>query len=740
MPVNRRSLRAIGLSLVAALGFLGATPDTRAEPPAVEIHPLDCGDTFPCPPEIQRRVDFWVKVFRTWRTDQLIFHDRAYPARVYSVISSKYSCSESHSARPVRAERERIEKLLRTLAKKLTWKKPGWTEEELAYLELFPEKDPDEIIRASNRVRCQQGNRDRFEEALKRYGRYKNYILETLRKHNLSEDLLYLPFVESAYNPKAYSRAGAAGLWQIMPATARKLGLQLDATMDERFDPRRATWAAAKYLRGSTDRLTEVARELDGSIQPAQVNPFVVTSYNYGVTGMARAIRSVGTDYIEVLNKYRSRSFRTAVRNFYSSFLAARYVARNTDKYFGRIQTEGEQAVTQVALEHPTSVDRIVDVFGVHRDTIERLNPALTRYVWKGWRLIPSGYTLNLPFRSGGWQAQVSHLESLPPEQPQLSGRQYVVQRGDTACQIARAFAVKCRDLIQLNALGRRALIRVGQKLDIPGKAKPTTSQRVASAEDGYYTVRRGDTACEIARSFKINCRELIRSNGLGTRAIIHIGQKLRIPGLDKSSTKVAAAQDAGREESEQAEKVPESEPQQSASEEKEPKTGNEPIPGLMEEIDVAVRVEHGSSGTRYTTKVLPEETLGHYADWLGLGGTTRLREMNGIAHGENLRSGSRVVLPISDDAERLAFEASRFEFHQTLVDELNQHYSVTGIEDYVVKLGDTMWKIARRHNVPYWFLRRANANVGNPVIGQHVRVPVLQARKESSQPMVENN
>jgi membrane-bound lytic murein transglycosylase D len=714
------------------VAFLLLVSASHAKPPVVESHDLQCNDAFPCPPEIHRRVDFWIKVFRTWGTDQIVFHDRAHPARVYSVITSKATCRHSRSAHAVEAERKRVEQMLRTVAKKATWAKPGWTREERAYLDLFPNKDPDEIAGAANRVRCQEGNRDRFQEALKRYGRYKNIIIDVLKKYNLSEDILYLPFVESAYNPQAYSSAGAAGLWQIMPATARKLGLQLDATMDERFDPHRATLAAVKYLRRSTDVLTEVARELDGSVKPAQVNPFVITSYNYGITGMARAIRSVGPDYIDVLDKYRSQSFRTAVRNFYASFLAARYVARNADKYFGKVETDDELDVAQVVLKQPTSVERIVRVFGVGEDTIKGLNPALTRYVWKGWRLMPGGYALNIPRRAGGWDKQVSKLEQLPPEQPQLSGRKYVVARGDTACEIAKAFSVHCRDLIQLNSLGRRALIRVGQKLDIPGQPKPTASQRVASAQDGHYVVRKGDTACEIARSFRMDCRQLIRVNGLGSRAIIHIGQKLRIPGLE-GKTQVAKAEPKAGKDAEGS----------AGDEQAESGAGpenNGPIPDLMAEIDVAVRVVQADGKTRYLARVLPEETLGHYADWLGLGGTRELRKMNNISSSGELRSGEAIELPISDDTERLAFESDRFEFHQTLVDEFNQHYTVTGVDDYTVKPGDTLWRIAERHNIPYWVLRRINHDTDSPRIGETVRVPVVAARREDKKPMVENN
>ncbi|HSH43164.1 MAG TPA: LysM peptidoglycan-binding domain-containing protein [Arenicellales bacterium] len=773
MPMNFRCFDSVRAAACAAfMLILLNTPASAAGPPVVERHDLECGDTFPCPAEIQRRVDFWIKVFSTWGTDQLVFHDRENPARVYSVITSRHACHRARSARSVEAERSRIEDMLRTLARKATWEEPGWTREELAYLELFPQRDPDEIARAAEKVRCQTGNRDRFREALGRYGRYRSHILKVLREHRLSEDIIYLPFVESAYNPRAYSRAGAAGLWQIMPATARRLGLQLDATLDERFDPRRASWAAAKYLRHSTDVLSEVAREeIGGLVQPSRINPFVITSYNYGVTGMARAIRSVGPDFMQVLNNYRSKSFRTAVRNFYASFLAARYVARNAERYFGPVETDGDMVIAQVALTRPTSVDRIVDVLGVDRDTLEQLNPALTRYVWKGWRLIPEGYALNLPDREGGWESRVARLESLPAEDPQLSGRTYVVQRGDTACQIARVFDVQCRDLIQLNGLGRRALIRVGQTLDIPGKPKPTASQRVASARDGYYTVRRGDTACEIAASFGVECRELIRTNGLGDRAIIHIGQQLRIPGMkgtappeDGEYTVQRGDTACGIARSFQVDcrelirvnglgrqavirpgrklRIPglRHDTQIADAEGAGESGSNIPLPEVMADIDVAVRVVDRDGGARYLTTVLPEETLGHYADWLGLGGTTALRELNGMSPSRRLRSGESVELPISSDQERLAFEAARFEFHQTLVDEFKQHYRITGLDDYTITSGDTLWSIASRHDIPYWFLRRVNGNMASPAVGQRIRVPVVAARNDARQPMVEEN
>ena len=141
-----------------------------------------------------------------------------------------------------------------------------------------------------------------------------------LAENNLPPDIRYLPFVESSYNPAAHSKAGAAGLWQIMPATARSLGLELNATQDERLEPEAATRAAAKYLVDATRRLLKVSRSKNASIQPELVNPFVITSYNYGVNGMRRAINRIGPDYMQVLNRYKSPSFQVAVEKLLCQF------------------------------------------------------------------------------------------------------------------------------------------------------------------------------------------------------------------------------------------------------------------------------------------------------------------------------------------------------------------------------------------------------------------------------------
>lgn len=650
--------------------------------PAVEKHNLNCGDTFPCPPEIQRRVDFWVMVFRKWNTNQVIFHDTNRPERVYSVKKTKFTCSRKKAAKSVERERSRIKNGLLGVAKKLTQAEPKYSKDEKELLALFPTKNAKEVKRAAYNVRCQQGNRDRFLEALKRYEFYKDHILQVLRDADLSEDILYLPFVESAYNPRAYSRVGAAGLWQIMPRTARTLGLQLSATIDERFDPEAATRAAARYLRRSTDKLTAKAKEEVPSVTRSQINPFVITSYNYGVSGMWRAIDRMGPDYIAVLKKYKSPGFRTAVRNFYSSFLAARYVAQNAQRYFGDISVDNEFRYSVVVLKQSTSAQRVSKVFGVPGDELRKLNPALTRNVWKGWRLIPDGYSLHLPYRKDQWQKQVARLDRLKPESPLLSGNQYVVVRGDTACEIARVHRIGCRDLIQLNNLGRRALIRVGQKLEIPAKAgtattvaskKPEPKVQVATAETKY------------------------------------VDSSNSTPNVNDST--VATAEPRAIQDS------------------------SEVYQQLIDNISVDVVAGKKNGEWVFSIFVEPEETMGHYADWLGIGSTRSIRKLNGIKSSRQIIVGKQIQLPAKTDEQIKAFEAKRTEYHKTLVDEFQQHYQILEVRQYRVRSGDSMWKIAKNHELPYWVLTRMNPRAKTPAVGDTLTIPVAKARKPSREP-----
>ena len=292
-------IRTRSIAIVSIVFVILASGSAHAAKPLdkpVGLYPLQCDETFSCPESLLPRVGFWVEVFSRWNTNTAIFHDKENPHRVYSTLGRKEGCRRSRDGDSISRERKRIKRALERLADHVANNKP-LKESQLLLRKQFEGETSKQILAASKRVRCQSGNKDRMREALAQFQLYRPTILDALESQNLTPELQYLPFVESAFNPNALSHVGAAGLWQIMPATGRSLGLQVDSRVDERYDPKSATYAAALYFRNSVDDLSETAFENGHTVNSKELNPFVITSYNYGVRGMERAIKQVGLDY-----------------------------------------------------------------------------------------------------------------------------------------------------------------------------------------------------------------------------------------------------------------------------------------------------------------------------------------------------------------------------------------------------------------------------------------------------------
>ena len=829
----------------------------------VKRHKITCNADFPCPRRLRPRVDFWIDVYTRWTSKDAVLHDSNKPDRVYDVIRG-HSCKGRKGSTLVKRQRAAIAGELRSLAKKITKRKKVWGTQARHLLQMFPRRDPAEMRRAAANIRCQGGNRDRFRKALQRHGTYRSMVQNVLRKSGLPPDTQYLPFVESLYNPAAYSHLGAAGLWQIMPSTARSLGLKLNATVDERLDPEAASWAAARYLKDSRRRLKRSAQRKRPKIRSGELNPFVITSYNYGVNGMERAIKKLGPDFMRVLERYRSRKFRVAVKNFYASFLAARHVAQNSTRYFGKVSANPKLRYRTLTLKRPTSVDRLQAVFGVSTKQLKKLNPALTRYVWKGWRPVPKGYRLRLPAKRDGWGSEVRRLSAMGPERDVEGVFGYIVKRGDSVCSIARVFGVPCRELLAMNRLGKRGLIRVGQTLQVPSKSV-TAKRSAVPANPGSYIVRRGDTGCGIAKRFAVGCHGLLVANQLTTNSILQPGYKLIIPGvltgLSATTSYTVRQGDSVCEISKrlsvtcddllsansitmsdlifpgQTLRVPRRQPGTVArvTDTKQRRSDNTPskttesnlsasdegvsvkgmtveyvvrkgdsackiasgfetncakllkhnglnrtsviVPGqilqvpdvpvdladvlilesdekitdtepglpsdqtqtlasvnpLDREIDLAIQTATRDGKVVHRINVEPEETIGHYSDWLKLGSTKSIRALNGFDNKQQLHLGQVLLLPVKDEAQSARFERERRDYHRVLVEEFKEHYVITQVTDYITKRGDSLWQLARTRQIPSWLIMRYNPILRSnaPVVGQNLKMPSIRQRED---------
>ncbi|MBX3707963.1 MAG: transglycosylase SLT domain-containing protein [Pseudomonadales bacterium] len=405
------------------------------------------------PPGLAPDIDFWRRVFAEVSNDEGLVHDDQRLDIVYEIVRLPDNHTNADRRQVSGAATRKYADLLSGLAK---GKRTGLSPDERRILALWGQDvDNRTLAAASQRVRFQLGQADRFRAGLVRSGRWERFIERTLAQAGVPAELIALPHVESAYDPGARSHVGAAGLWQFMPGTAKDY-MRLDAVVDERMDPYRATEAAARLLRHNYG--------VTGSW------PTAITAYNHGAGGMRRAISQLGTDDIEaVVRRYRGPAFGFASRNFYVSFLAAADVRANAERYFGKLERESPDPSQVLELPHYAPVDALEEILRIDRQTLARHNPSLQPIVWSGGRHVPRGHRLYLPPRPG--LDPLALLAAAPADRwasAQQGDQYHVVRPGETLSTIAPRYGARVTDLVALNRLGNANSIRAGQRLALP--------------------------------------------------------------------------------------------------------------------------------------------------------------------------------------------------------------------------------------------------------------------------------
>jgi membrane-bound lytic murein transglycosylase D len=433
-------MTAFGLLLAPLLHNLAVA----AEPP----------DPFAHPPELEKDVRFWIRVYTEVTTNQGLLHDDWNLGLVYEVLRFDPGSSPAQRERLVAAAKARYTALLRRFAAGST---DDLTPHELRILHAFGDKaTPQDFRDAIDRIRFQLGQADRFREGLIRAAVWEKQIAHTLVQHGVPAEIAALPHVESSFNLEAYSKVGAAGLWQFMPSTARRY-MRVDSVVDERLDPYSATEAAANLMLYNY--------RLVGTW------PLAVTAYNHGPGGLRKAQDELGSSDIAVIVKrYQGKTFGFASRNFYVAFLAALEVDRNADKYFGSIPRLPEADSTTVELPDYIPVDALAKAFKVDMGALRVLNPALRPPIWNGSRFVPRGYALRVP----GTPPQTEITAAwgrLPPVQRYVAQRndgRHKVRRGETLAGVAAASGVSLSRLLAANGWTAAHTVARGDVVQIP--------------------------------------------------------------------------------------------------------------------------------------------------------------------------------------------------------------------------------------------------------------------------------
>ena len=726
----------------------------------------------PRPPEIEPDIRFWTRVYTEVDTASGFIHDDRNLDVVYRTLRFDEGASQRSRRNEINAASESIRTTLRTLA---TGKRDNLSQEEQRILSLWPDGVSNQTLASAvDRLRFQLGQSNRFRAGLIRSGRWKPYIREVLQQEGVPAELIALPHVESSFDPTAYSRAGAAGMWQFTRSTGLRY-MRIDHIVDDRRDPFFATVAAAQLLRDNYEVLQNWA--------------LAITAYNHGQSGMRNAVRSTGTDRIEViLREYNGRLFGFASRNFYVAFLAAVDVDANAEEYFGPLNPDPVADTAVMSVPDYVTVSTLADTFDVSHDVLRNWNPALTAAVWSEEKFVPRGFRLRVPGDVVPNAAE--RLAAVPASLRYTAQRPDVlhrVQRGETVSGIAARYRVSQSALVQLNNLRSQNFIRVGQELRLPGGngARPITlAQRdgVPSGDGGTYIVRAGDSIDGIARMYGVSPEDLLARNAIANADRIYVGQELVVGGAVDGTVAESAAEEpvaaaaAAEESAPDAESAPApqavaaapADPPEPPSEEPEVEqervvvaeapsepaapTGSEPeaqfdpdAPALAAanaEAEDAVNVlasdqaELAADPSDYLVRqdgsieVQALETLGHYADWLEIR-TQRLRDINGMPFREPVVIGRRLRLDFSEVSQD-EFEAKRVAFQQETQEAFFQAFDVTGVEHHVVEPGESLWQLALQDfRVPVWLVRQYNPDLDLDRVAPDmvVNFPVLRPK-----------
>ena len=474
------------------------------------------------------RMKFWTDVFTRYGEGEYQIHDKNDLRLVYRVVRTGDGQTGRSATRrrrqKLRNARADVRRLLLDLTRLETSR---WSGKHREIAEVVRDAgyslSSNTLKRLSGNVRHQRGIRERFRAGVIRSGRYLKRMKEIFRGEGLPEELAYLPHVESSFNDRAYSHAGAAGVWQFMRSTGR-LYMKINHSVDERLHPIRATEAAARLLKANYRRLGNW--------------PLAVTAYNQGANGMARAKRRHGPDLRVIIKRYRSRTFGFAGQNFYAEFLAAIEIGSNPEKYFGPIPLDAPRSFPSVRLQANRRVGDLVAHSGIKMDTLRRLNPHIRSRVWRRTGVLPAGVGFYFP--PGQREQVTAALRSAPRVQfakrREVGPGEYRVRHGDTLSGIARRFGTSVATLRRNNSI-RGTRIFAGEVLTVskpkaqsgtPSRAQRRTVAKAKSPE--VYRVRRGDSLWVIARKFGVSTSQLQRANGIRSRDRIHPGQTLRIP------------------------------------------------------------------------------------------------------------------------------------------------------------------------------------------------------------------
>ena len=356
--------------------------------------------------------------------------------------------------------------------------------------------------------------------SLTRKTAYDSLIYTKLAQKRMPRDLIYLALVESGFNVKAYSRAKAAGMWQFIPETGIRYGLEVDFWVDMRRNPELATDAALSYL----------------SSLYAEFGDWLLSmaAYNCGEGRIRRLIREKKADstWGDRPVTYWDLQLPQETMHYVPRILAAMVIGHFPDHYDVAIEKRHLPAYDTVTVFDSFSMDEIAKFLKVPEDTLRTLNMELTM-----WCTPPNrdAYLLRLPY--GTRAAFVQNYDRME-KNGFSSWKQHKVRKGESIGNIAQQYGVRVAEIQRANDMKKNAKLKVGRTLLIPVKVAPRRSTGKKPTKVRTYVVQLGDNLGSISRRFGVSQESLRVWNNIDAGYNVKKGDTIYVskPDLKPSS------------------------------------------------------------------------------------------------------------------------------------------------------------------------------------------------------------
>ena len=315
----------------------------------------------------------------------------------------------------------------------------------------IPIDSEDPVAKHYLEIFSQGDSKERIRRALERSGRYRDMIFADIKKYNLPRELIYLPVVESLYNLNDLSRAGALGLWQFMPQSARSFGLKVNYWVDERKDPEKSTEAAMRYIRDLYLLFDDWHLAL--------------AAYNRGEFGLGRDMHF--SQAVNIKQFKDRKAVPSETEKYVPQFMAVTLIGDNAKQYGFDLRFEKPLEFDEVAINNVIDLKIVAECAKTTIDTIRELNPSIM-----AWCTPPNYPDFKLKLPKGSKDVFLANVALVKDLNPSRGFVKYKVKKGDWIEKIARKYYTTVRILKEDNKqLQGKKYLRIGQVLIIrPGK------------------------------------------------------------------------------------------------------------------------------------------------------------------------------------------------------------------------------------------------------------------------------